>query len=98
MSDEDRTATARRGPMRLTRRAAGGSSEVMFVVPKAVGNAVTRNRVRRRLRAALQDLVRDGAVELGGAEYRLSVFAPLEGFSAPQLRAALDALLKDVHR
>jgi len=32
-------------------RTAGGSAHVGFVVAKSVGNAVTRNRVKRRLRA-----------------------------------------------
>jgi ribonuclease P protein component len=32
-------------------RSTGGSAHVGFVVAKSVGNAVTRNRVKRRLRA-----------------------------------------------
>lgn len=59
----DFTATVRTG-VRVSRtclvvhaRTAGPPSRVGFVVSKAVGNAVVRNRVKRRLRHSLRDIV-----------------------------------------
>ena len=69
-----------------------------FVVPKSVGTAVVRNRARRRVRAALDELVRDRAVVLHGGEYRLSIFAPLEHLSATELRTSVSGLVRDVQR
>jgi ribonuclease P protein component len=36
-----------------------------FAISKAAGGAVTRNRIKRRLRAALRELQRDGALPNG---------------------------------
>lgn len=51
---------ARRGPLTVTwlppRGAAPDHPRVAFAVGRPVGDAVTRNRVRRRLRAALREL------------------------------------------
>ena len=69
---------------------------MQFVVPKSVGTAVVRNRARRRVREALRELARDGAVTLDGGEYRLGIYAPLEGLSAAELRATLGELLRGV--
>lgn len=71
---------------------------MLFVVPKSVGTAVVRNRARRRVRGALGELVRDRAVVLAGGEYRLGIFAPLETLSAPELRATVGGLLREVQR
>ncbi len=82
----------------MSHRAVPGVSRVLFVVPKSVGNAVVRNRARRRVRAAMQELVRDRAVVLGDGEYRLGVFSALETLSSKQLRTTVGALLRDVQR
>ena len=71
---------------------------MLFAVPKSVGTAVVRNRARRRVREALRELARDGAVELGGGEYRLGIFAPLERLSAAELRSTVGELLTEVRR
>ena len=75
-----RRLVAGSGPLRV--HAAPSSrpvARVGFVIPRAVGGAVVRNRVRRRLRAALDPrlaalgsvdlvvVVRPGVVELGWA-------------------------------
>lgn len=55
-----RGVRAARGPVVVhARRAADSRIEIGFVVSKAVGIAVTRNRVKRRLRHAARDLVAD---------------------------------------
>lgn len=57
-----------------------------------------RNRIRRRIRATLRELARDEALVLAGGEYRLGVSAPLERFSAAELRSMVDGLLRDLRR
>ena len=89
-------ASARRGPLRVSYRAASGEPRVQFAVPKSVGTAVVRNRARRRVRETLRELARDGAVELGGGEYRLGISSSLEGLSAAELRTTLGELLGGV--
>jgi len=44
-----------------------------FAINRKVGNAVVRNRVRRRLRAILRDLDRPEAVGLAPGAYLVSV-------------------------
>ena len=50
-------ARARRGPVSVTYAPVGEADEprVAYAVGRRVGGAVSRNRVRRRLRAAVQD-------------------------------------------
>lgn len=91
-------ATIRRGPLRVSFRAAPGASRVHLAVPKSVGTAVVRNRIRRRIRETLRELARDEALVLAGGEYRLGVFAPLERFSAAELRSMVGELLRDLRR
>lgn len=98
VSDGLRTTSARRGPLRVSHRAAPGASRVLFVVPKSVGTAVVRNRARRRVREALHELVRDRVVVLTSGEYRLGIFAPLETLSAAELRETVGRLLREVQR
>jgi ribonuclease P protein component len=47
-----------------------------FAVPRRVGNAVVRNRVRRRLRASFRELVRAGQAPAGA--YLVRVKEPRE--------------------
>ena len=64
---------------------------VAFAVPRAVGSAVVRNRVRRRLRAVLHGRITDGTIS-GGA-LLISVRPPAGDLSSDQLRADLDKAL-----
>lgn len=91
-------ANSRRGPLRVSFRAAPGEARVHLAVPKSVGTAVVRNRVRRRIRETLRELTRDEAVVLAGGEYRLGVSASLERISAVELRLMVSDLLKDLGR
>lgn len=58
---------ARSGPVRVRYIAEprGASARVAYAIGRTVGGAVTRNRVRRRLRAAFLDLDRRGLVPPG---------------------------------
>ncbi|MGH8868691.1 MAG: ribonuclease P protein component [Actinomycetes bacterium] len=68
-------------------------ARVGFVVSRAVGNAVTRNRVRRRLR----HLVRDRLDQLPrGAMVAVRALPPAADATATQLGADLDAALARV--
>lgn len=49
---------ARRGPMTVVHLPGTGEVRVAFAIGRAVGPAVVRNRLRRRLRAAARDLDR----------------------------------------
>lgn len=91
-------ANVRRGPLRVSFRAAPGPVRVHLAVPKSVGTAVVRNRIRRRIRETLRVLTRDEAVVLAGGEYHLRVSAPLERLSAAELRSMVDELLREVRR
>ena len=68
--------------------------QVGFVVSRAVGNAVVRNRVRRRLR----HLVRDRLAELspGGAVLVVRALPDAAGASYAELRADLARCLERV--
>jgi ribonuclease P protein component len=87
-----RTApSGRSGPIRV-RFLAGSEPEVIrlaFVLPKRTGNAVLRNRIRRRLRAAFSELV--------FAE-RLPAGAYLIGATAAAAEAPYPTLLRHLER
>lgn len=67
--------------------AAPSLPRIGFVVPRAVGPAVTRNRVRRRLRHALRE--RLGQLP-PGLRLVVRVLPPAASASYPELVAALD--------
>ena len=70
----------------------------MFSVPRSVGNAVVRNRARRRLRETLRQLVCDGSVTLHGGDYLWGVSSSLEHMSAQDLRDAVLDLTDGLER
>ena len=73
--------------------ATGASVRVGFVVSKAVGNAVVRNRVKRRLRP----LVRERIPELSGAGVLVVRALPRAGRApSAELRADLARCLEGV--
>lgn len=79
-------ARARRGPVTVTYAPAGEPTgpRVAYAVGRRVGNAVTRNKVRRRLRAAVAQ-----ATELRPGAYLVA--------AGPEAaRASYDELRRDV--
>lgn len=70
-----------------------GSARVGYAVTRRVGNAVTRNRVRRRLQAALSELVRRGDLTLRSGLYVIMPSPGVVPMGFPQLRDALAVAL-----
>jgi ribonuclease P protein component len=65
---------------------------VGFAVSRHVGNAVTRNRVRRRLRAALRE---EGNVVRADSAYLVGATPAAAAASFAELRDALADCLRD---
>jgi ribonuclease P protein component len=72
-----------------------GPARVGFVIPRAVGGAVARNLVRRRLRHLLRDRVTDLPP---GTDIVVRVVSPAASRSYQQLRDDLDSALASVRR
>jgi len=86
----------RRGPISVTFVAPHASApptppRVAFAVGKAAGGAVVRNRIRRRLRAALRELQLTGALPAGS--YLLGGGADLAHLSWSALVSDLEAAI-----
>ena len=90
--DLARAPVCRHGALsaRLQRGDPGEPPRVAYAIPRAVGGAVERNRLRRRLRAAIRELEPD--LEPGGA-YLLSVGPALMRTTPAELRDALGTVL-----
>jgi ribonuclease P protein component len=91
----------RRGPLTVTwlappASAAGEPPRAGFAVGKGTGGAVVRNRVRRRLRAALRQLLADGRLAPGS--YLLGGTAELATMPWLELVALLDETVAEVQR
>jgi ribonuclease P protein component len=72
---------------------AGGEARLGIAVPKKIGSAVTRNRIKRRLREAWRELLPEVP---GGTDYVLLVREPLgeaEGRDAAWLRQRVEEIL-----
>lgn len=87
--------TRRRGPIRVSylRDAADTSPLVALSVPRRVGTAVVRNRIRRRVKAVLRELAQAQPDAVPPGRYLISVYAPLEGVSSHELRHVVSQLL-----
>lgn len=89
-----------RGPLRLLCRSAPvhnptQRARVGFAISRTVGNAVQRNRIRRRLRAVLRDISREDASLLPSGDYLFRVTSSVEHWSPAKLRSAVDGLLRE---
>jgi ribonuclease P protein component len=71
-----------------------GAARVGFTVTKKVGNAVERNRIRRRLRAAVADL---RPFMRGGFDYVVVARRPALWLDFARLEASLAHALAGVH-
>lgn len=85
-----RGVRSRRGTVRVTHLPGGEEVRVAFAIGKPVGTAVVRNRVRRRLRAALLSL------EPPAGDYLIGVAPSAAEASYQALRSDLRSCLADV--
>jgi ribonuclease P protein component len=76
---------ARRGPMTVTYLAGGDGVRVAYAIGRAVGPAVARNRLRRRLRAAAREIDSAGPGLPAGA-YLVALRPEATGRSYAELR------------
>jgi len=88
----------RRGPLTITwmppEPGSPGPPRVGFAVGRANGGAVTRNRVRRRLRAALRELLVGGRLPAG--TYLVGATADVATMPWSALVPALEAAVAEV--
>jgi ribonuclease P protein component len=90
---------ARRGPLRVTWLPAtepGTPPRAAFAIARGAGGAVLRNRIRRRLRAALRTLAADGRLPSGS--YLLAGGAPLATMAWPELLDLVGQAIAEVQR
>ncbi|MGB1506918.1 MAG: ribonuclease P protein component [Acidimicrobiales bacterium] len=82
-----------RGPVRLV-SCVDFSQRVRigYAIPRSVGSAVVRNRLRRRLRAVLAEL--DNEADLPGGNHLVRVSAPLTDWSHAKLRTTMADLMQ----
>lgn len=90
----------RRGPLRLIVRRASvdnltQSAYIGFSISRKVGNAVQRNRVRRRIRAVLRDISRENPLILPLGDYLFQVTSMIEHWSPAELRCIVSELLTE---
>lgn len=79
----------------VTRTDPGPGPAVGFVVSKAVGNAVTRNRVKRRLRALVAGRL---AALPSGTDLVVRALPPAAGADSARLSDDLDGALRTARR
>ena len=89
---------ARSGPIGVSyvARVSGAPAQVGYAITQRVGNAVVRNRLRRRLRAALTELARVEHPTLRGGLYVINPSPAAVPLSFTQLGSALRTALDKV--
>ncbi len=82
-----------RGPVRLlTRPNLTHSARIGYAIPRNVGSAVVRNRIKRRMRAVLIEL--DSEFGLSGGDHLIRVTAPITDWSHAKLRRMMADLMQ----
>ncbi|MDG1410249.1 MAG: ribonuclease P protein component [Acidimicrobiales bacterium] len=90
-------ARSGRGPVRLVKRSDPTSPpRFAFAIPRSVGNAVERNRIRRRIRAILTDLVVSNPRQVEGGDHLIRVTASIDHWSHDTLHTVMTELLAPV--
>ena len=89
-----------RGPLRLVSRPAPAhnptqSARIGFAISRTVGNAVQRNRIRRRVRAVLRDISREDPSLLPPGDYLFRVTVSVEHWSPAEIRNTISDLLHE---
>lgn len=91
---EGRSAKSRDLRVRYLTDGAVEECQVAFSISKKVGNAVARNRIRRRLRSALNEIV--GARKSSVSAAMIVVYPSAVGRSYSELREQLDEVMKKI--
>ena len=85
-----------RGPLRLVTRLDTGdcaqNARIAFAIPRSVGNAVKRNRVRRRIRAVLGEINKDHPDLPPPGDHLIRVTASLDHWSHAKLLSTMTEL------
>ncbi len=89
-----------RGPLRLVSRTAPThnptqNARIGFAISRTVGNAVQRNRIRRRIRAVLRDMSRENPAVLLPGDYLFRVTSTVDHWSPSELRNVITDLLTE---
>jgi len=83
-----------RGPIRVVYYTVPGDLvRVAFAIPRSVGGAVVRNRIRRRIKAVLFELSTSDPGSVPGGDYLIRVTAPIDRFDHSALKATIESLL-----
>ena len=83
------------GPIRLVSRFdTTTDARIAFAIPRSVGNAVERNRIRRRIRAILDDEARDDPDFPARGDHVIRITAPIDDWSPTRLRSVMIELLR----
>ncbi|MDE0268446.1 MAG: ribonuclease P protein component [Acidimicrobiaceae bacterium] len=90
------TNKVRSGPVRVAHQASSELPAAAFTVPKSVGSAVVRNRVKRRLRAILHEIYQNTPDLFLGGDYLFMVSSSLDDFGYSKLYATVAGLLNSV--
>lgn len=90
------TNKVRSGPIRVAHQAGSELPAVAFMIPKSVGSAVVRNRIKRRLRAVLHETYQNNPDLFLGGDYLFMVSSSLDSFDHLKLYAVVAGLLNGV--
>jgi len=82
---------ARRGPVTVVYLPAAPPPRAAYAIGKKVGNAVARNRVRRRLRSILNEIDRDSDTGLPAGAYLVTARPGIAEVGFDELRGHLTA-------
>jgi len=84
-----------RGPIRLVSRleSTAENARIAFAIPRSVGNAVARNRTRRRIRAVVHDLHQEDPAFPARGDHLIRVTASIDDWSHTTLRHTMSTLL-----
>jgi ribonuclease P protein component len=82
------------GPIRLVSRLdPTQNAHIAFAIPRSVGNAVERNRVRRRIRGVLHEEARANPSFPVGGDYLIRITGRIDDWSSARLRSTMCDLL-----
>lgn len=82
------------GPIRLVSRLdSTQNARIAFAIPRSVGNAVERNRIRRRIRAILDEEARLNPDFPARGDHLIRITLPIDDWSPTTLRSTMHDLL-----